>query len=236
MRINNFFINNGVLILKNPIICFKQLTKELAEIQCFKSKLLKFYKNFYKLKFLFEDDRLFSIMYHDLIKKSFKFSDFNLKRKIFLSQKLHPDDVPLEPKNLSENELEKRILNTLVCVFNSTVKKDMINHNSNDYQISINDLTKKKRFFFNKDYISENSDFFEKSLITTIIEMHYSMPPNIKYDYKYNWLNNLNKKINDYKTINNGNNNNIKLEINYLAFKQYYITIMRLNESMIFCF
>ena len=212
--------NQRGIIFNVPIINIESSIRHIKQLPNFKSKLLAVYKRFYKLrKFectpsLFKvDDNPYLVPditsgdYVALVKRNFKNIDYNLKRKVFLG---------LPP--LSEDELEKRLFATLTFVFKHTVAAE--NPHSEDPIATVED---EKRV---------SIDTIESGVISPLLRMDYDCPWQIKYDYNFQWLDRLNQEQDNPRGKKKKNVNEI---LPYITYKQYMMTVMRLNESLGLC-
>lgn len=215
--------NTKGLILTKPVINLPTTFKQIEELPTFKNKLLAYYERFYKLRRFECNPTLYTtkdipyntpdLNYQDyvaLLKRNFKNISYNTKREVILN---------LPP--LTEEELEERLKNTLVFVFNHTVAKD--NPQSDDPIYTIEDLEK------------TSIDNEETKIISTILRLDNEFPSEIKYDYKLKWFIELNKQLDSVDWEKGPTKKQIKYPLEYMGYKQYLITLMRLNESLKLC-
>lgn len=208
--------------LSQPIINILHSISEISKLPTFKSKLRGYYKRFYKLRnfectprlFQHEDftqtrDEVTPIEYIALIRRTFRKVDYNLKREKFLS---------LPP--LDDAELEKRIQNTLAFVFNHTV--ELQNPHADELVVT------------KKDEERTAFDTMESKILSTILKMDMIAPANIKYDFKFAWLDDLNEKA---KLARKGKKDPFTYKDEFpINYKMYLTTLMRMNESLQLCF
>lgn len=213
--------NQRGLIFNFPQFNIKSTIEQIQQLPDSKSRLRALYKRFYKLR-QFEctpklhkvDDNPYLIPditiddYVALIKRNFRNVDYNLKRQKFL--KLPP---------LCEDQLEQRLFATLTFVFNHTVAKR--NFHAEEAIATVED---EKR---------ASIDTTESQIISTLLRMDHDCPWQIKYDYKFQWLDQLDKLQSDKNAKKGKNNGNEVLA--YLTYKQFLTTVMRLNESLGLC-
>lgn len=207
-NIGKYSFKSGKLILKKPVINILSL-ETLDQLPNDKSRYLKLYKSFYKLRHLIDKEYKHDIRYQTLVKRYFKHQQFNKRRIMILG------DVP----ELTQNELLSRMIKTLAFVFNSTVAMD--------------DETKPIYFF---EDLNE-PERVEKSILQTILEMDYQKPNSIKYDFQYIWVKELNDALDklpsdptvkEYRSI-------MKDKMDYIGFQQYEKKLMILNENYNLC-
>lgn len=190
-----YSFHNHKLILNRPVISLDVLKNDIRNQHDPKRQLLRIYKDFYKLRNLVS----YPSTYQALLRRTFKYSDFNEKRRIFLS---------LPP--ITHDELLSRMVNTLVFVFNSTVSRP--DHTA----LTFDDIQRERTEF---------------GVVKTILYMDKQNP--MKYDFKYNWLDDLEQDIKKSEAIERGKHS---LKLDRIGYKQYIETLMRLNETLGMCF
>ncbi|KAI5956904.1 hypothetical protein KGF54_000523 [Candida jiufengensis] len=226
--------NTKGLIFHTPTINLSTTQEQITALPNFKSQLKAYYKRFYKLRNFECTSSLYKVEgspYHTptitsddyvtLLKRQFKHSNYNLKREKILH---------LPP--LSNDEIVSRISNTLAFVFNHTT--------------STKNPQMEKYILSEQDEIDASIDTTESRVISTILRMDYDCPPLIKYDYKFNWIDEINSILAEYEdntAVEKGdgqkgkklkNQKSIPLEL--LTYKQYHTTLMRMDESLKLCF
>ncbi|KAI5968075.1 hypothetical protein CANMA_002577 [Candida margitis] len=207
------------LIFNTPQVSIESTIEQVTQLPNFKSRLRALYKRFYKLRkfectpILFRvDDNPYvtpditSEDYVALVKRNFKYVDYNIKRQKLLG-KLPP---------LSEDQLEQRLFATLAFVFNHTVATA----NPHAEELITTNIVEKK----------SSIDTIESQVISTLLRMDHDCPWQIKYDYKFQWLD---QQEGGNRPKKKKRNDNEKLP--YLTYKQYLTTLMRLNESLGLC-
>ncbi|KAI5963124.1 uncharacterized protein KGF55_002916 [Candida pseudojiufengensis] len=234
--------NGKGLLFHKPTINLQTTQQQIKSLPNFKSKLLAYYKRFYKLRnfecspSLFKVDNspyhtptITSDEYVTLLKRQFQRGDFNLKRKKFLG---------LPP--ITEDELiNERLLNTLCFIFNHTTAAP--------------NPKLDKLIVTEQDEIESSVDTLESKVVSTILRMDYDCPNFIKYDFKFDWVkqidawldNNRNEEKEPLADMEKENQKSKKgkksgkqgpIGLDYLKYKQYYTTLMRMNESLKTCF
>ncbi|KAI3402472.2 hypothetical protein KGF56_004713 [Candida oxycetoniae] len=205
--------SRGLIFNKRQVDIVSSIAS-ITQLKSFKSKLLAYYKRFYKLRDFECSQRLYRSQEHpydkveiskddyvNLLKRQFRNVSYNVKRRKFLE---------LPP--LSEKEQEQRLANTLAFVFNHTVEKSNSDNNPDEVVVNIED----------EERIS--LDTIESKIISTILRMDKDCPLEIKHDYKFVWLDKLNKRIQCNQLDKN--------DIIYFNQKSYLTTLMRFNESI----
>lgn len=215
--------NQRGIIFNFPLVNIESTVEHISQLPDFKSKLCALYKRFYKLRKFECTPTLFKVGdnpyitpdingedYVSLVKRNFRHVDYNLKRKKFLG---------LPP--LSEDQLEQRLFATLTFVFNHTVAA--ANPHAEEPVVTIED---ERRASF---------DTVESQVISTLLRMDYDSPWQVKYDYKFQWLDQLDQLQNDNRPKKKKNKKNDNEVLPYLTYNQYMKTVMRLNESLGLC-
>ncbi|KAI5959218.1 hypothetical protein KGF57_002156 [Candida theae] len=210
------------LIFNVPAFNIDSTITQIKQLPNFKSKLRALYKRFYKLRNFECTPNLFKVDdnpyttpditsddYVALVKRNFRNVDYNLKRKKFLE---------LPP--LSDDELEQRTIATLTFVFNHTVAAE--NPHAEDNVSTI------------EDEVRASIDTTESRVISTLLRMDLDCPWKIKYDYKFQWLDQLRQLQNDNTNKKKSKTHDSETLL-YITYKQYLTTLMRLNESLGLC-
>ncbi|ODV78116.1 uncharacterized protein CANTADRAFT_54913 [Suhomyces tanzawaensis NRRL Y-17324] len=184
----------------------------------FRRQLLMFYKHFYKLRNLVGRGNAISTnKYQNILRRSFRNVSFFTRREILLKGETTSE--------LTEDDMSKRLSNTLVFIFNATVKKT--------------DEFDNDEILFYEDIQRTNTDTTESKILSTILEMEYQKPDEIKYDFNYEWIGKLNKELLRYDEFmersKTGKGFKSKVPMNYIGFKQYETTLMRFNEYHNLC-
>ncbi|RCK57495.1 hypothetical protein Cantr_06755 [Candida viswanathii] len=148
--------------------------------------------------------------YVALLRRNFKNISYNTKREVILG----------EPP-LTEQELEERLKNTLAFVFNHTVAA--ANPHANDPVYTSDDL----------DKISTDND--ETKIVGTILRLDNEFPPELKYDFKFKWITELNRQLDAVDWEKGPMAKDFTYPLEYIGYKLYLITLMRLNESLKTC-
>ncbi|KAK6458102.1 uncharacterized protein RJT20DRAFT_28959 [Scheffersomyces xylosifermentans] len=219
---SKFLLHKNVLILNKPLINLN-IRHQLDDIPDFRKKLLALYKQFYKLRnTIHNGHRLGPVSYHTILRRNFQHIPFNARRiAILLSSDISGETIDI----LSESELIERMINTLMFVFNSTVR-------------STTDADIEPAVFF-EDIKKTKADTFENSIISTIIRMDGQKPDEIKYDFKYSWVKPFDESIAKYDQhfIDHPQSKKFKSKypMTYIGFRQYETTLMRLNENLKLC-
>ncbi|KAG7664268.1 uncharacterized protein J8A68_002183 [[Candida] subhashii] len=168
------------------MISAKYTIRNDRELPNFKSKLRAYYKRFYKLrKFQYGRVSLYGTTfnppgheyigdeYHTLLRRKFSNENYNLRREVFLGMK----------EGLREDELEERLMNTLAFVFNATVDAGKDKSGGDDVVV------------FEKGLVSETNETMECKIINSMIKIDLTLPNEIKYDYKYQWVEQLQQQL-----------------------------------------
>lgn len=216
---NNIVLRNGNLIFQKRIIpSFDKIEVEIQKTLTFQRQLLILYKNFYKLRTLIDQGNNYNqIHYINILKRRFRYIDYNVKREKILNL----------PK-LSESELIKRIFNSLIFTFNSTVSK----------------LDEFPEIVTFTDIEKYDNRTLEGKVIHTFLTIELRTPNEIKYDFKFNWYNDFTEEIKIVEEFNKQNAKKKKKEkvkkskypLSYVGYKQYELSVMNLNESYEMCF
>lgn len=211
------------IILHKPIINISTTFDEISKLPSFRSKLLAFYKRFYKLRKFECNDQLYIIKdipyytpdindqdYVAFVKRQFRSISYNTKREAILN-------LPA----LSEQELVQRMMNTLVFVFNHTVTKENL---FLDKSIRTKDESAKTGI-----------DNEETKIVSTILKLDNEMPNDIKYDFKFRWFKEFTKQMDSIDPKVGPTKNQLEYLTEHYGYRMYYITLMRLNESARLC-
>lgn len=201
-------------MMKYAMVSPEKLSNEVHNIPSMKRKLLCIYKEFYKLRNVIDNKKYYQNTYKTLLRRNFTNASFINRRDVVM-----PDLPPL-----SEDELIIRLVNTLAFVFNSTVKSSK----------------EAKPILFFQDIKENNTDTLEKAVVFTMLQMDSQKPKEIKYDFKYNWIKQLEEDILKYDNlVAKGSTKSSKIKhtipLDYIGFKQYEENIMRLNETLGLC-
>ncbi|EMG50197.1 hypothetical protein SBY92_003668 [Candida maltosa Xu316] len=215
--------NTKGIILHKPVIDLHACQTQIRQLPTARLRRLAYFKRFYKLR-KFEPNPIFysatdvpyytpeldQTDYVQLLKRSFTAMNYNVKRQAILN---------LPP--LSEEELEERMMNTLAFVFNHTVAEN--NPHANDP-------------IYTEDDLHQTSiDTMESKIVGIMLRMDNEMPSEIKFDPEFKWLKDLDNHVAnvDWEKSRIPKSKNSPWE--YIGYKQYFITLMRLNESLKLC-
>lgn len=150
--------------------------------------------------------------YTTILRRRFTRIDFNIRRQKVLGVLLP----------LSHQDMTTRLANTVAFIFNSTC-------HSKDERLPV---------YFYDDLVRETRPRLEREILSTILNMDRQMPPTLKYDYSYDWVDDV--KL-FYAEVGSGpDRRNINRlfktqQAPYLGFLQYEQCVMLLNESMNLC-
>lgn len=203
----------GVLVPKSYTITYSSI-----ENFSYKKQLLVLYKRFYKLR-LYQADSHCKLNYIKHIKRKIKHEDFNVRRRIFLGQSSAED--------LSTTDLVKRMVNTLAFVQNASVF-----NRTNENEARLNG---------HKNDSKETSGLYvgtiESQILSTILNMEYSMPTNVKLDHKFSWVDKLNDVVLQIETPLKYEKSSLKMEstLVLIGYRDYHENLMSLNESYETC-
>lgn len=202
-----FRLDGNHVTFKKPLVSLTTL-KELRTLPNDKRRYLKMYKLFFKLRNIIDAKEFNTSTYQSIIRRSFKYHDFNSRRGVFLNA---------QPE--SKEAIFERMVNTLAFVFNSTVE---IEH------------PKKEVLFFQDLDLPERT---EKSIILTILTMDTQKPDSIKYDFHYEWVASLGKRVSliDISAANKSDKGFLRQNMTLIGFRQYETDLMRLNECYKLC-
>ncbi|CAX41183.1 conserved hypothetical protein [Candida dubliniensis CD36] len=219
----NFRPNAKGIILNKPVINISTTFDEISKLPSFRSKLLAFYKRFYKLRKFECNEQLYIIKdipyytpdindqdYAAFVKRQFRSISYNTKREAILN-------LPA----LSEQELEQRMMNTLVFVFNHTVTAET--PYSNNSSMTEDDVAK------------TGIDNEETKIVSTILKLDNEMPNDIKYDFKFKWFKEFTNQLDSIDPKVGPTKKQLEYLTEHYGYRMYYITLMRLNESTKLC-
>lgn len=200
------------LVMKVPISTFPTVSG-LSELS-YRSQLLCLYKKFFRLRNMIDADTDNRQAYCDTLKRRFSFDNFNRRRNLLLGI-----DQPIEKEALIQ-----RIVNTYAFLFNSTVEHE--------------DVQAKQAVVHQLDLPKVYEKRIEKSIVLTMLKMARQMPNEIKLDFNYSWLANVDFLL---KNINFDANKKQqrklidKCDPSNIGYRDYETSIMRLNESCNLC-
>ena len=228
-----YTIRNDVpgIILHKPLINLQTTHHQISQLPNFKSKLRAYYKRFYKLrKFQYGRVSLYGTTfnppgheyvgdeYHTLLRRKFSNENYNLRREVFLGMK----------QELREDELEERLMNTLAFVFNATVDAGKSEGSGGDDVV-----------VFEKGLVSETNETMECKIINSMIKIDLTLPNEIKYDYKYQWVEQLQQqlKIMEEKkdSLTKKQIKKFQIPIEFIGYKTFNINLLKLNENLKLC-
>lgn len=203
---------SSTLVVKAPISTFPTVAS-LSELS-YKSQLLCLYKKFFRLRNMIDADTDNRQAYCDILKRRFSFDNFNRRRSLLLGI-----NEPVE-----EDALIQRMVNTYAFLFNSTTEHE--------------DVQAKQVVIHQQDLQKVYEKRIEKSIVLTMLKMARQMPNEIKLDFNYNWLANV-----DFLLENINSDANKKQQRKLLdkcdpaniGYRDYETSIMRLNESCNLC-
>lgn len=209
-------LSKAITVGKDLILKYRtssSITLEhLNQLSTNKSRILCLYKKFYRLRNMIDDKPYNKDTYHTLIRRKFSREDFLTRRKILLGT----TDI------LTQEQLYRRILNTLAFVHNSTVY--LSSGHQTEPALFFQDLYSPKRI--------------EKLIVLTILTMDSQKPPAIKYDRNYEWLTELNQQLEKLPADPNAKQYKAvfrNVEANQIGFRDYEMNLMRLNECYNLC-
>lgn len=205
MKLSNVVVNNNGIVLKRLISSPVDITY-LNLLPTDSSRLKCMYKKFYRLRYMIDNDKHNINRYQEIIRWRFQMEDFNLKRKVILEKQ----DV------LDQQQMFKRILNTLAFVHNSTVA---LNENPPPLQ--------------HYHELKANRPI-EKQILLTILKMHYKLPPDIKYDRKFQWFEQYKTQLQLIPAIPT---KKLLQKANpyIVGYIDYMMSIMAVNEQLNLC-
>lgn len=192
---------------------------ELDQLSLDRARMLAMYKNFYKLRLFMSLKVWKRDHYCCIIRRRFQREDFDQRRKVVLEAA-----SPLElnvVEELKSGELFQRILNTLAFVHNSTV------HLSSEADT-------RRPMYFEDLKVPQRR---ESQIISIILEMDRSLPPQIKHDSTFKWITETtqNLRFKEQDTPKKFSKRFSGQPGLYIGARTHEITIMGLNETLGLC-
>ncbi|KAG2733197.1 hypothetical protein G9P44_004187 [Scheffersomyces stipitis] len=219
LKTAKFTARRSGVILHHPIVS-SDIRSQIDQIPVFRNKLLALYRRFYRLRnMIYTGHSSAPIAYHTILRRDFERIDFNVRRNAVLGKEI-------ENHHLSEAELLTRMINTVMFVFNSTVST----RNADEEEPEV---------LFFQDIKKTVSHTMESSIVSTILRMDSQKPDSIKYDFKYAWIEPFDQFMEGFDEYfekhPSSKRYGSKYPMNWIGFRQYETTLMRLNESLGLC-
>lgn len=178
-----------------------------------KQQILRYsYKRFFRLRHLVLDAPYQQELYSSLLKRRFKFVDFDKRRKSVLDSDCH----------LTDEDIFERLKNTYAFLFNATC--------------NVSDRPSEVMKY--EDLKEAQTARVETRILSTIIEMEQQYTQELKYDFNYKWMENAKKieaTISKTKIEPKKAKKIPTQDLLLIGFADYERSIMSLNESFNLC-
>lgn len=175
-------------------------------------RLLALYKRLYRLRLCF-DNQYKQNDYLNLVRRKFKHGDVELRRRVFLQQQ----------QPMSDTAMAARLANTYAFVFNATC--------------SPRDAVEKVHFY--DDLKAAQAPRTERSIVDTMLELERQMPPQLKHDHRYQWVQRTaefyDAAAQPGLTTKQHNALAKRKEALYVGYLHYETALMAMNETHALC-
>lgn len=185
--------------------------ESLQKLPTYNARAKLMYKKFYRLRNLIDEETDLRQVYCDVLKRKFTLESFNSRRKILLG--VDSDIAKDSPDQW------RRIVNTYIFVFNSTVRPD-------ESPVPL---------VHEQDASKQPPERLEKSILLNLLKIDLNTPNHLKLDISNSFLRNI-SHVAEQMLLDLLKKKERQLfnlaDPKHIAYRDHLLSVMRLNESV----